>query len=165
MADLHDIQRAALANLDEAICRVRQSFTPEMLAAIPELHRSALEHALVYGRTALAQPDNSPTRVAHDLLKLMQGEFAHLHITWNDFSGYYMKAPDWEAEQLEGGASGSGHRLGEWVSDADKERALRENSVWTIQFYPRTPVGFYAFHAATLEGLMNYLNANAKDLT
>jgi hypothetical protein len=46
----------------------------------------------------------------------------------------------------------------DFVSEEEWEKAIKEDSVWTAQWYPNTPVGCHRFSASTLEGLMNVLN-------
>lgn len=51
---------------------------------------------------------------------------------------YYETAAKWLEDHAE-------------VSEADAAEILRTGEVWVIQWYPRTPVGFRAVAAATLE--------------
>lgn len=44
----------------------------------------------------------------------------------------------------------------EWASDAEREKAIREDSLWELQWYPDTPVGFYRIMASSLEALRDY---------
>ena len=37
------------------------------------------------------------------------------------------------------------------ISDADKAECIRTGEIWTIQWYPVTPVGSYTVAASTLE--------------
>ena len=39
------------------------------------------------------------------------------------------------------------------MSEEEWEKAIKEDSVWTVQWYPHTPVGSHRFSASTLEGL------------
>jgi len=41
-----------------------------------------------------------------------------------------------------------------WVNEEQKKLALEKDDVWTIQWYPDTPVGFYALAAHSLEILL-----------
>ena len=41
----------------------------------------------------------------------------------------------------------------DWVSKEERERAIALDSVWTLQWYPDTPVGFYKIAASSLEAL------------
>ena len=40
-----------------------------------------------------------------------------------------------------------------FVSEEEWQKAIKEDSVWALQWYPHTPVGFQRFCASTLEGL------------
>lgn len=44
--------------------------------------------------------------------------------------------------------------LGDWVSDWERRWALSRQSLWTLQWYPQTPVGFHKLYAADLEPLL-----------
>lgn len=41
-----------------------------------------------------------------------------------------------------------------WVSEEQKQKALATNSIWIMQWYPDTPVGFCILAAADLDVLM-----------
>jgi hypothetical protein len=43
-----------------------------------------------------------------------------------------------------------------WSSDEERLKAIRENSVWTIQWCPETPVGFCCVGASTFEAAAHY---------
>ena len=42
----------------------------------------------------------------------------------------------------------------EWDSDEAKKRARQTASIWSLIWYPNTPVGFYSIAAPTLEELI-----------
>ncbi len=42
----------------------------------------------------------------------------------------------------------------DWQSDEHRQRAIDTNELWTLQWYPETPVGFNAVAAPTFEELM-----------
>ncbi len=50
-----------------------------------------------------------------------------------------------------------------WVSEEQREKALRENELWQVQWYPDTPVGFCRKLAADLDALVEWMNAYAMD--
>lgn len=41
-----------------------------------------------------------------------------------------------------------------WLSDEQREKAIASNNVWSLQWYPDTPVGFYRLVASDLEILL-----------
>ncbi len=49
----------------------------------------------------------------------------------------------------------------DWVSEAERLNAIATDSVWVLQWYPETPVGFHWLAASTLRALLTHL---AKDL-
>lgn len=86
------------------------------------------------------------------LLGLLKGEYSSLTIDFNDGNApNYMTVKEW-CELHE--RSGEGH---EWVSEAEKEKAYAENKMWTIQWYPNTPTGFYRLSASSLDVLLEAL--------
>ena len=72
-----------------------------------------------------------------------------LFLTHNEHRDYYMPAADWIEENDE--------RL-DWQSPEHKQRAIETDEVWTLQWYPHTPVGFIAVAAPTLEELLSFAN-------
>jgi len=47
-----------------------------------------------------------------------------------------------------------------WISDEAKQQALATDEIWTIQWYPDTPIGSYSVAAATLQELLDFVNSN-----
>lgn len=47
----------------------------------------------------------------------------------------------------------------EWVSDAERLKAIETNELWVLQWYPSTPVGFYKLAASTLDALLEAANS------
>ena len=43
---------------------------------------------------------------------------------------------------------------GFWVSDLERTRAQETGDIWTLQWYPNTPVGFYCVAASSLEAVL-----------
>ena len=80
------------------------------------------------------------------LEKLIGGHPNHLNISFNDHWVYYESAQDWVDEENRN-----------WVSDEDREKAIRENSIWSVQYYPNTPVGFVAVCGSDLEVVIDAL--------
>jgi hypothetical protein len=83
-----------------------------------------------------------------DLKKLLEGEFSSLSITFNDHAGNYCSA----AQAIDLGL----YDHVDWVSDAEKQKARDNNSVWVIQWYPSTPVGFNAVAASSLDVCLDH---------
>lgn len=78
---------------------------------------------------------------------LLKGEHSSLHLTFNDHCSNYLTV-DEEVTQ------GDWH--GDWISDEERDKAIATNRAWTLQWYPDTPVGFYASSASTLEALLTH---------
>lgn len=43
----------------------------------------------------------------------------------------------------------------DWTSVSEKEKAISSNSLWEIQWYPDTPIGFYRSFSSSLESLFD----------
>lgn len=46
----------------------------------------------------------------------------------------------------------------QWDSEEAKQRAIETDEVWTIQWYPNTPIGSHAIAAPTLEEALELAN-------
>ncbi len=44
----------------------------------------------------------------------------------------------------------------QFKNDEQKERCIASNELWTLQWYPETPVGFHAVAAPTLNELLEW---------
>ncbi len=51
----------------------------------------------------------------------------------------------------------------DWVSPEEREKAIETDTLWTIQWYPDTPVGFCYLMASSLEALMSRFASPAPD--
>lgn len=49
-----------------------------------------------------------------------------------------------------------------WASPQDRQKAINEDNIWILQWYPRTPVGFQEVAASTLEGVLALANDKGK---
>lgn len=74
------------------------------------------------------------------------GEFASLSITFNEHAFNYINV----AQAIE--QDYFDHA--DWVSDWEKKLAAEKNSVWIVQWYPNTPIGFNALAASSLEAVL-----------
>ena len=46
----------------------------------------------------------------------------------------------------------------DWVSPEEREKAIREDSVWVLHWYPDTPASFISVAASSLEALRHFLS-------
>lgn len=93
-----------------------------------------------------------------ELAKLLcLGEFSSLTIGFNEAHACnYQNAKQWadahtdfyELEDFPGGS-------------ADRDMALQNNTVWSAQWYPHTPVGFCSIYASSFEKLVRYMRVEA----
>jgi hypothetical protein len=66
-----------------------------------------------------------------------------LIIQHNDHKGSYISAEEWALENDD-----------DWVSPDEREKAIETDSIWSIQWYPHTPVGFNRVLASTFEACL-----------
>jgi hypothetical protein len=78
------------------------------------------------------------------LKSLLQGEYTSFSIDYNDHHINYHDALTEYGDRYDSLS---------WVSKEDYEKALLEDSVWTIHVYP----SFYRIHASSLQVLLDYL--------
>lgn len=71
-----------------------------------------------------------------------------LYLTHNQHKDYYQNVDEWIMDSLDIGSDYN------WVSPEQKEKAIREDSVWVLQWYPHTPVSFYRICSADLDILL-----------
>ena len=74
-----------------------------------------------------------------------------LYLEHNVHKDVYDSAKQWMEE------SGDNYA---WADDESRERAVLTDEIWTLQWYPDTPVGFYAVAAPTLEELLKLANGD-----
>jgi hypothetical protein len=72
-----------------------------------------------------------------------------LYLTHNDHRTYFESAVEW---------LGNSSNTPGWESDAHRDRAIATDEIWTLQWYPETPVGFNLVAAPTLEELLAFAN-------
>ncbi len=70
---------------------------------------------------------------------------ASLHLTHNDHKSTYETIEAWEEH---------GEREDDWVSREQREKAIANDSVWELQWYPNTPIGFIRLLACDLDVLL-----------
>jgi len=68
---------------------------------------------------------------------------AGLYLTHNEHRDVY--------ESVEQYHAGSDDK---WVSEEQRQKAIAENNVWRLQWYPDTPIGFYELLACDLDVLL-----------
>lgn len=93
---------------------------------------------------------------ATDLLQLLNGKFSSLTISFNeDHAPSYETAQEWHDRTGRYRSEGDDQRIN-WVSEAERLKAISENAVWTIQWYPQTPNGFYCVGASSFEAAARF---------
>src|SRR5271166_1215561 len=68
-----------------------------------------------------------------------------LYLTHNEHKCYYQTVEQYSAEC---------DRDDDWISPEQRQKAIRQDSVWVLQWYPDTPVGFYRLLACDLSELL-----------
>lgn len=79
----------------------------------------------------------------------LPGHKCGLFLQHNEHRSYYEAAAEWIGQ--------NDHYA--WKDEASKQAAIASDSVWTLQWYPDTPIGFYAVAAPTLEELLELANS------
>ena len=51
-------------------------------------------------------------------------------------------------------ARGMGGIVGDWVSEQERLKAIESDELWSVQWYPQTPIGFNALAAYSLGALL-----------
>jgi hypothetical protein len=74
-----------------------------------------------------------------------------LYLQHNEHKDNYQSAEDWIEES-------DHYKNYEWKDDESKRRAIEADEIWTLQWYPDTPIGFHSVAAPTLDELLEYAN-------
>jgi hypothetical protein len=102
--------------------------------------------------------DSTLEGLESELRSLMKGEYSSLSIAFNEeHACNYQTAAQWDDY-------GPLESRIQWVSEVERLNAIAENSVWTCQWYPDTPVGFYCLGASTLPALITAVRDYLKEL-
>ena len=86
------------------------------------------------------------------LRSLLKGEHTILHIDLNQHKASYVTTEEAVANDEY-----------DWVSEDEKQKAIDTDSIWTIQWYPDTPIGFYTLAASSLETVINAALGEGKE--
>lgn len=90
-----------------------------------------------------------------DFLIALPNHAASLHLTHNEHKSYYLTVAQSIADY--------DHGYRDWISDEQRDLAIKHNECWTLQWYSHTPVGSYIESAYSLEALLKYVVDNAKE--
>lgn len=82
--------------------------------------------------------------------KLLEGEFSSMHVMCDEHKSSYQTAK----EAIDGREYFSPE---DFVSPEEMQRAIEDNSIWSLQWYPHTPVGFCVMHASSFQAILDYL--------
>lgn len=74
-----------------------------------------------------------------------------MHITHNDHKNQYQTADEWTR-------TNEVDQYADWISESERVKAVEEDSIWTLQWYPNSPVGFCCVAASSFEALMEYFS-------
>lgn len=84
--------------------------------------------------------------------QLLEGEFSSLRITCNDHKSNYQTAQ-------EAIADGRWFAADEFVSPEEMQKAIDTNTIWSLQWYPQTPVGFEVLHASSFQAILDHVSS------
>jgi len=88
-------------------------------------------------------------RKAHDFQGLLPPHKSGVTLTHNNHKCYYQTAERAIAED----------EHYDWESDKAKQIAIDTDEIWTLQWYPETPIGFQSIAAPTLHDLLRIANS------
>jgi hypothetical protein len=80
-----------------------------------------------------------------------------LRIKFNPHASEYQSLAEWLKNEEERGEG----CFWEWASDEEKALSLASGDIWICQWYPDTPIGFYALSASTFTALMRAVLSRA----
>lgn len=92
------------------------------------------------------KPSSRP--ISNRLLGLLPPHKCGLNLNHNDHKNNYETAAQWIVD----------NDWCDWKNEHAKQRAIDTDEIWTLQWYPNTPVGFYALAAPTLDELLARAN-------
>lgn len=72
-----------------------------------------------------------------------------LYLQHNEHRDVYESVEQWIAN----------NEMYEWENGKAKQRAIDSDEIWSLQWYPDTPIGFHAVAAPTLEELLKLANS------
>ena len=148
---------SAIAALEAENAKLRSELQS---ATAPHTDRITMGRAALNGRLRILEAERDALRadaaadVERKLRGLLRGQFSSLSIGFNDdHACNYVTAGEWPEYR-----DNEECRI-EWASDEERERAISQNSVWTLQWYPNTPVGFNCIGASSLGAIIAALTA------
>lgn len=111
--------------------------------------QNVIDDALEYMRENEARARIAEQREAElteCLDRLLPAHKAGLSLDHNQHRNVYDTAEQWIVD----------NDWCDWESDEAKQQAIEADSIWTLQWYPDTPIGFYAVAAPTLTDLLRF---------
>lgn len=85
------------------------------------------------------------TDTVRAFVALLPQHKASLHLTHNDHRAGYETIPEYTRNN---------NLIDDWVSPEEREKAIREDSLWVLHWYPDTPIGSYSVCASSLEAVI-----------
>jgi len=82
-----------------------------------------------------------------EILAILPDHKCGLHLTHNEHRDYRQTVEAWE-EDTPGGSV-------YWVSEEERKKAQETDELWTLQWYPETPVGFCFIAASSLIAILD----------
>lgn len=79
---------------------------------------------------------------------------AGLTLQHNDHKSVYDSVEQWIEKNT----------LFDFISEGEKQKAIATDSIWTLQWYPHTPIGFYSIAASSLAALEAHMKTLPEEL-
>ena len=92
--------------------------------------------------------------MSDELEALLPSHKASLHLTHNEHKTNYESVEDY-TEWMELDSS-------EWVSEKERKATIERDSIWVLQWYPDTPIGFHRLVASTLNAIIEKLKSGTE---
>lgn len=99
--------------------------------------------------------DSEQTRRSSHCYPPFPNHAGALELQHNEFKSDYSTAEKWIADCDEIGEDG-GIAVPDWESEDAKQRAIDTDEVWTLHWYPNTPIGFHYIAAPTFSELLKF---------
>jgi hypothetical protein len=89
---------------------------------------------------------NDSVDIVTAFARLLPQHVATLHLKHNQHKNYYESAEEYLRDR--------NLTDNDFAAQGERERCIAQDSIWELQWYPSTPVGFNLIIAASLEALI-----------
>ena len=150
----------------EAAYAADEMWTASWCGAADNTYRTNAAHKLAAVLKYWGEIDEETAKQAEELtaflLTQLKGKYTSAHITYTVGQKVSRQVGRTWVDSVDNIATmiAEGDNFGDeedWVSVEDRQKAIDNNGVWSVQIYPNTPVGFYIYHGSSLQVLIDFL--------